>query len=241
MDDFIIKPFDAPTLIRSILQQLKIAGPRAATPISTFIPGAPTAAIAWPEIDGIDSADVRARLRDDLTLFRSSLKRLLNEFSDVAIPAAMNEENVAVEYAVRMHKLTGSAGMLGAKTIHRLAVDTRAACIAGKIEELRQLSVILAEQLRRMRQSAASIFDAVPLHSGAEGSEGTPLQALEPSQLVELIELLRTQSLTAMSRFAALSPQLRQHLGEPSFELLRDHVDNLRFTDAAKALDDSPR
>jgi len=52
-----------------------------------------------------------------------------------------------------------------------------------------------------------------------------------------LIGLLRQQSLSATERFASISPQLRRHLGKASYDAVRDHVDNLEFTDAADALD----
>jgi hypothetical protein len=61
---------------------------------------------------------------------------------------------------------------------------------------------------------------------------------LQPGQLIELVRLLREQSLAALERFHSLAPPLRRHLGENRFEITRDHVDNLRFLEAAKVFTD---
>ena len=57
--------------------------------------------------------------------------------------------------------------------------------------------------------------------------------------MVDLIDLLRQQSLSAMDRFSSISRQLQSLLGKESYELVRDHVDNLRFSDAANALEET--
>lgn len=43
-----------------------------------------------------------------------------------------------------------------------------------------------------------------------------------------------------MDRFGALSRPLRSHLGKESYELVRNHIDNLNFSDAANALEATP-
>jgi hypothetical protein len=40
-----------------------------------------------------------------------------------------------------------------------------------------------------------------------------------------------------MDRFASLSPQLRRALSADSYELVRGHIENLRFSDAATELE----
>ena len=52
-----------------------------------------------------------------------------------------------------------------------------------------------------------------------------------------LVGLLRQQSLAAMSRFVSISDQLRRMLSESAYEVVRDHMNNLRYSDAADALD----
>lgn len=52
-------------------------------------------------------------------------------------------------------------------------------------------------------------------------------------------QMLRQQSLSAMDRFGSISPQLRRVLSEDSNEVVRGHIENLQFSDAAKALEAS--
>ena len=92
MDDYIVKPFDAHGLISCIVrhtQALRSAAvPRGGElPLPHASSSAP-AERAWPEIDGIDTHDVRERLSGDVELFRSMLRRLLDEFAEVAMPDA---------------------------------------------------------------------------------------------------------------------------------------------------------
>jgi hypothetical protein len=62
---------------------------------------------------------------------------------------------------------------------------------------------------------------------------------LEPKVLADFVDLLRQQSMSAMERFSCLSQQLQRRLSRGSFELVRDHIDNLRFSDAADVLEGS--
>jgi PAS domain S-box-containing protein len=243
MDDFIIKPFDAATLSLCILKHVRISSLHAATPIVALPPSRVPSAAPWPAIDGIDSTDARLRLCGDFGLFRSSLKRLLDEFSDVRLPAATQDSAALGEHQARMHKLSGSAGMLGAKAIHQLAADARAACVALELEAAENLANALAVQLRRLRLSAAPIFEAARVQAelAEQAEQGAPLgePALEPPRLMDLVHELRKQNLSALQLFGDLEPQLRRHMGKSAFGVVREHIDNLRFIEAAKVLEES--
>jgi PAS domain S-box-containing protein len=239
MDDFIVKPFDAPTLITSIMRHVRISALQAATPTVALSEPQPPATVPWPEIAGINLTDARMRLCDDFGLFLSNLRRLIKEFSDAAMPPAADPEAQA-SYAARMHKLSGSAGMLGANAIQQLAVDARAACLAGELKRLERLAAALGAELQRLGQSAEPVLRtarsrAAEAHKAAAGGDA----ALTPQHLADLIEALRQHSLSALYRFDALSPQLRSLLGEASFEIVRDQLENLSFTEAAKVLEES--
>jgi PAS domain S-box-containing protein len=240
MDDFIVKPFDARTLVGNIQRHVHISHRHAPTPIDTELQQRSPAAAIWPEIDGIDSTDARLRLCDDFGLFRTNLKRLLDEFSDVSLGVVSENINALELHAARMHKLSGSSGTLGANAIQQLAVDVRAACVAHDIKHAERLAAALAEQLKRLRQSAAPIFataraDAARADQDAQDALPRDL-ALDPRQLAELIGLACQGSLSVLQRFAAVAPHLRRHLGAEAFATLRDNIDNLRFDAALTAL-----
>jgi PAS domain S-box-containing protein len=240
MDDFIVKPFDAPTLITSILRHVRISALQAATPTVALAQPQPAATVPWPAIAGIDLTDARMRLCDDFGLFLSNLKRLLNEFSDAATPPAASATEAVAAYAARMHKLSGSAGMLGANAIQQLAVDARAACLAGESKRLERLSVALGIELQRLGQSAEPVLRTARSRAGEkQQAVGGGDALLTPGHLADLIEALRQHSLSALYRFDALAPQLRSLLGEGSFEIVRDQLDDLKFMEAAKVLEAS--
>jgi CheY-like chemotaxis protein len=113
MDDYIAKPFDAPSLVRSILRHVQPAADasaRDAEAASKATARARARATPWPEIDGIDSSDARERMSNDFDLFRSMLRRLLGEFADVALPAPTGDSDGFALHAGRMHKLRGQRG-----------------------------------------------------------------------------------------------------------------------------------
>jgi PAS domain S-box-containing protein len=237
MDDYIIKPFDAQSLVRSILRHVKPTGAALMRRIDAVPDLRDHPAVHWPAIDGIDSADARERLGDDLVLFRSILRRLFDEFTDLPIPQASDDAAALAVHTGRMHKLRGSAGILGAKAIQQLAGDAEAACAAGEVEQAARLASSLVEQLRRLRQSAAPAFIVVPFEEEAlpRGAE------LKPQDLADFVDLLRQQSLSAIDRFGSISPQLRRLMSKESYELVRDHIDKLQFGDAATTLEASQR
>jgi PAS domain S-box-containing protein len=239
MDDFITKPFDAPTLTTIVQRHVRISALQASTPTEELSKPPPPETVPWPEIAGIDSTDARVRLCDDLGLFRSNLKRLLDEFRDVAMPDASNSDAMPA-YAARLHKLSGSAGTLGANAVRQLAVDARAACVAREFKLAERLAGALGEQMAHLRRSAEPVLEEARNQTELAASKPLPSDvSLQPQHLVDLIQSLRQQSLSALYRFHAISPQLRPHLGKEPFDVIRDHVENLRFMEAAKALEDS--
>jgi len=190
MTDYVVKPFESQALVRAILRHARPAiektlGQIAKAPATpqgapaqiaktpATPPGAP-AQIAktpatppgapgqWPEIEGIDSVDVSTRLSGDFGLFRSLLTRLLDEFSDVAIGVMNEDPDALVPYRARLHKLRGSAGLLGAKAIAQLAGEGEAACATGDMTRASPHATRIAIQLQRLREHAVPAFLAGP-------------------------------------------------------------------------------
>ena len=234
MDDFLIKPFEATTLVQCIRKHIRVSRQRAATPIAGG-PAALEQPMPWPEVDGIDSADARARLSGDTGLFLSSLARLLVEFADFSMPTAAQSPGDLSRQAERMHKLKGIAGMLGAKQIHALAAQTEAACIAGDAPRVAALAATLATHLQRLRDSGAPLVNAARAQSDVAAVSEDP--ALTVPLVRELVHLLRQQNLSAMDRFRCIEPQLRRHLEASVDDALRRHMDALEFATVAEILE----
>jgi PAS domain S-box-containing protein len=156
MNDYVVKPFDPQVLVCTILRHAKPA--LAATPVQgTAIPAARAPAVAqWQEIEGIEAPGVRARLSGDFDLLLSLLTRLLDEFSDLAVCAMKEDPDALAPYRARLHKLKGSAGMLGAKAIAQLAGEAEAAFAQGDMSRASGLATRIAVQLQRLRERAAA-------------------------------------------------------------------------------------
>jgi HPt (histidine-containing phosphotransfer) domain-containing protein len=142
---------------------------------------------AWPEIDGIDSAEARGRWCDDLGLFKVMLERLLEESIDVANAAPTQDPDTRALCIQSMHRLRGGACMLGAKAIFKLAGEVEATCASGEIERAKILANKLAIELQRMRSSAERVFIAAS--SGSDDSVSTVDLELGPYLIVELDNL----------------------------------------------------
>jgi PAS domain S-box-containing protein len=162
MNDYLVKPFESHTLVRTILRHAKPASGETPGQIAAIPATPPHSAAEWPEIEGIDSADVSTRLSGDFALFRSLLTRLLDEFSDVAIGAMREDPSALAHYRARLHKLKGSAGMLGAKVIAQLAGEGEAACDNGDMARASPLATRIAIQLQRLREDSVPAFLAGP-------------------------------------------------------------------------------
>jgi CheY-like chemotaxis protein len=163
MNDFITKPFDPLGLVRSVRDQARRSIPRTDSRFTPTAAAAPNAASVWPAMGGADYAGVRAMLGDDAGLFRSLLGRLIRDFADVILPTAEYERGELIGHGARMHKLKGSAGILGLTVVQQLAATIEDACEAGELEAIKPLAVKLANEFKRLRDGS----DGAPIASAA--------------------------------------------------------------------------
>jgi PAS domain S-box-containing protein len=240
MDDFVIKPFDAPMLTRSILRHIRGASLQGSTPIDAAALGRAVLQTPWPVIDGVDSTLSRSRLVNDPSLLRSVLRRLLSDFSSIEISETETDAASLAAHAQRMHKLKGNAGMLGAKEIHELAGKAERACQAGEIILASRLARAITDLLERLRISAAPILEERAQPQPGPNTEEICVD-IEPAQIDNFIQSLRLQSINALETFKALSPQLQWLVGEDCFRELSAHMDNLDFGKAVEALEGHQR
>jgi CheY-like chemotaxis protein/HPt (histidine-containing phosphotransfer) domain-containing protein len=159
MNDFITKPFDPLELVRSVRDQARarrshphtnIHAPLAATAV-------PDGMSVWPVMDGVDYAGVRAMLGDDAGRFRSLLGKLIADFAAATpAPATGYDRGELIAHAARMHKLKGSAGILGLKVVEKLAGTIERACDAGKVDTILPLNQQLSNEFKRLSDGAAA-------------------------------------------------------------------------------------
>jgi HPt (histidine-containing phosphotransfer) domain-containing protein len=166
------------------------------------------------------------------------LLRLLQEYTDFTVPIRVSPEDQVMHARLmgRAHKLKGSAGMIGATEIARLAGATEKALHQGRsVDVVEGLLVRLASVLTTLREEAATYLkrraesDTTDLKAGS-GSEA------DTAQLDELCALLERQDLAAVEKFRSLSCSLSELLGALRFERVRDAVENLDFRQGLQLL-----
>ena len=229
MNDVLGKPIDPTALAACIRRHLKLAGADAIVAPAL----SPAAAAEWPEIDGIDGADARMRLVGNVGLFRSLLKRLLEDLAEVGEPVSVDEAALH-GLAARMHRLKSGAGTLGAKAVEACAADIEEACRAQDPARATRLLLRLSIEIARLRANAAAFLrgaDPPP----APGEPG-PADEASARAVGELRDLLERRDLGAIDRFAELAHDLRKRFGAQACATLREQIDNLLFADAAKGL-----
>jgi HPt (histidine-containing phosphotransfer) domain-containing protein len=195
---------------------------------------------ARPFLRSIDAAVVQQMFGEDLSLFKSLLARMLRDYAEFALPQAISlDDQAACEYLRgRAHKLKGSAGMIGATMVMRLA-----GAVERALQEKRSADVVegilkkLAASLCTLREEAKAVLDAKSTPAIVEDRSVTFVSSAE---LADLATLLETQNLAAVDKFSTLAPALEEMLDANCFERLRDAVENLDFQLGADLLRDAP-
>ena len=238
MNDFISKAFDPPALIRKVRRLVEEAR---GEPIPMIILDGKSARRASNGLlmSSVDAGVVHQMFGDDLALFKSLLVRVLRDFADLALPIAVSPEDPITrsELKARTHKLKGSAGVIGATTIMRLAGEAEEA-----IEECRPVAIVeailrqLALALTTLREEADVMLQREPEPNADIAPKVTNLQNIGPGDIDELCVLLESQNLAAIDRFSLLSSSLSNLMGAVRFERLRDSIDNLEFQLGAELL-----
>jgi HPt (histidine-containing phosphotransfer) domain-containing protein len=238
MNDFISKPFDPQALIRKVRRLVEEARGES-IPLVILDPEPAPRRGNTLFLSSIDPAIVQQMFGDDLPLFKSVLGRMLRDYADLSLPisASLSEESVRRDLAARTHKLKGSAGMIGANRVMRLAGAAEAALLKdrtrGAIEKILHQ---LAAALTALREEAESYLERQPAIEAPAGDIAGSPEQIEAAEIDELCALLDAHNLSAIDRFGALSESLRNKLHAARFERLGEAIDNLDFTQAAELL-----
>jgi HPt (histidine-containing phosphotransfer) domain-containing protein len=234
MNAFVTKPFDPGTLIDVIRQEIeRVRGMPVAVRVRERVTGASEP--SWPVIEGIDREAVGPL---DAKEFTSLLQRFFYEFDDLAQDSAfdLNDPTRRERCCQRVHKLRGSAGVLGATDVHLLAGEAehalrdRAANIAEVAARVRQLGAALAQLHSRASPVLAAVQAKAPPRLQATAPPG-------PDAIRALLKLLHEGDFIAHQRFGELAEGLRGLLSAKDFAYVRDAIESYRFADAAVLLE----
>jgi signal transduction histidine kinase/CheY-like chemotaxis protein/HAMP domain-containing protein len=232
MDGFISKPFDPLALawlLREHIERVRgtrlSIGMRAATlPV----------ALAWPAIEGIDSVQSERRLQGDVLLFGKLLRRLCDEFGDLAeVGRDRAVLTDAATLAARMHKLTGAAGLLGADALREAALVAEQASRRNPATAQNAVAKVAGEMRQLLEASHAWRAVPPPLPDLASAAVTVPATL---AQIAAFGRSLRARELAALHQFTELSPSLRAILLPTQFDHLAASVDRLDFVSAEQVL-----
>jgi PAS domain S-box-containing protein len=232
MDDFLTKPLDPDALVSTLRRHIE-SRRGAPLPVQARQTGSEPPP-DWPQLDGIDAAGAAHRLGGDTGLFRRLLARLLasHDADWVSSLESMDAEQVAAS----LHKLRGSAGLLGAQRVQDLAAEAEERLRNGATAaDVTALIAALLQSLSALQRAAApwllQAADAVP-----EGQLAPPANA--PQAYADLLNLLRRQDLEAASALRQLRPWLLERgMRTEDVERVESWVDELEFEQALRRLE----
>jgi HPt (histidine-containing phosphotransfer) domain-containing protein len=238
MNDFISKPFDPQALIRKVRRLVEKARGKPISMVILDTPPEPQANGRPVLIPSIDAGIVQQMFGEDLALFQSLLGRLIAEYTDLTVPIKISPADATQRARLkgRAHKLKGSAGMIGATDVVRLAGAAETALHQGRpVEVVEGILQRLASALTALSEETAPYLKRQKELSAMEPEQMGGANA-DAAQLDDLCVLLESQDLAALAKFKLVSRSLSHILGPLRFDRLSAAIDNLNFPQGVQLL-----
>jgi PAS domain S-box-containing protein len=239
MNDFLTKPIEPAALIRCIrkhVPEARLPGPPR-VPAKQESQPAQLALRSWPSVSGLDVREIARDLNYDAAEYAVMLSRLVRDGAEIAATdnTAFDQPEARALLASRVHKLRGSAGVLGAKALfsHASQLDD---ALKRNHTSAQALPLLQALRVCYSELSAA----VAPWIQRVQASSPVPApDAEQPGelQLLTLLELLQNNDLAALRLVSELTPGLRAALGEQRFQAFQSAVSALNFTEAAELVE----
>jgi CheY-like chemotaxis protein len=229
MNDFITKPFDPQVLIRKTRRLVERARDRPLPMV--LLASSPRIRVTHqPHLSSIDSSSVRRMFGEDLSLFKTLLMRVVQEYADLALPiAAPSDDATRSQLAGRAHKLKGSAGMIGANRVMKAAGAAEKALSTGQSAGVVEGTLVqLASALTILQEETEDLMGS-QLRDGVSAPQTSADRSPSAADLVELRELLDSHNLAALEKFNSLADSLTLALGAVPFGHLKRAIENLDF------------
>ncbi|MFM1908667.1 MAG: hypothetical protein RLZZ591_2344 [Pseudomonadota bacterium] len=238
MNDYMAKPIDPDRVVQTILRHVR---PQAHPQVRSLAPlASPLEPLPWPVVSGIQGAGVRERLGGDVPLFMRLLKGFAAEYSapqGLDVAWVWPDSSTQVEaYAKRLHRLHGSAAMLGmvdlAQTAERVQ---RMLTAAGDAPTAMAQAQSLVAQLSLVLAGIAQVLQQV---TGLAQGSAAPVSATEQvlPDLSGLLQALRARDLGALDDYERLSDVLRGALSLEDMARLDRAMTALDFEAAEQVL-----
>jgi PAS domain S-box-containing protein len=243
MNDTVTKPFDPQVLIKKVrhLVEQERGEP---IPIATLNDqhAAQYADTSLPSC--IDASVLQQMFGDDLPLFRSVLARMLRDYAAFAEPvsAALADQPARQQLTARVHELRGSAGLIGATRVMRLAGAAEVALEQGRsIDVVESILGQLTTAFCALRAEGQFWLQAQAIREAPADPIVADHPPVNAALLDELYALLDHRNLAALDQFSLMSASLSELLGPTRFDRLRAAVEDLDFQLGAQLLRESGR
>jgi len=242
MNDFLPKPIDPRRMVASLRTHVERRTGQT-IPVQLRRPWTGAAELtdkgrsSRSGIEGIDESAITPALRDDAALVVSMVRRLLAEFSGIA-------DSDAQTWAAQLHKLKGSAQVVGATAVAAAAERAEAAQRAGDEVASRRDMAELSARLRELSQGAQQAIDTERVRETTEQARlsvaAETTQPASQSALDELRRLVANQSTRARQLAVEMAAAWVASLGAPRYARLVKALEEFDFAQAAEELDDEP-
>jgi len=237
MNAFLTKPLEPASLVRAVRQAIErgrgapIILPLFTRSLTKDAASNPEAQ-AWPAIEGIDAHGASLRLSGDVDLFLRMLRGLLNEFNG----QRWKEEAQSITdsppgaWANKLHKLKGSAGLLGATDIQSLASviekqmqrGEESALLLSRLSEMGDMLTALAHRVD------ATLSTMQAARTGLASSQPAP-ERIDSGDVAHLLGKLKRCDMSALDLAKPLVRFLEAQGEAPLAQTLNDALDRLDF------------
>ncbi len=239
MDHFLTKPIEPTRLIQSI--RILVEGYRKKSIIISsletdedFFPYSD-----WPTIKGLKNTS--ELLQGNLILFVSSIKNLLDEYSDLETMASgeianLDDQQKQQEIASRLHKLRSTAGIVGAQQLYDFAskaeIDLRSQ--KGGVESL---LMSVGQALAELRVDSREFLQGWSVQQANENKiDLSNVEVIAESDLTALIVALENNDMSASKMIKSLSLQIKALIGTDKFEQFNQLIQSMNYKQAAELL-----
>jgi CheY-like chemotaxis protein len=242
MDDFLTKPLEPLDVVKLLRSKIGLYRGRAPqVTLTQSDEGANSldkpASQPWPEISGIHTTLAMVSSSNSIELFNKLLALVQKNYSAWGVTwielAQQKGADINADLCASLHKLRGSAGMLGATELAAVAGQAESGVLGGSLlplEAVQRVAKVLDDLLSHVNDYMSLLLpnETVVVDAG-------PLTQAGREKLATLAVLLSKSDFDAIDLGLALRPELVSLLGRDDAEALLQKVDGLDFA-AAYAL-----
>lgn len=239
MNAFLSKPIEPAKLILSLRKHVEHYRERAIMIDHIEVLDGHEHAADWPDIIGItNSIDL---FQGDLDLFEFSLRRLFEEHNDldsvVANKLNVSEQEYRHLLATKIHKLRGSAGMVGAKELYSMASQAEISLRKVKQEEQKDLLSDIVDSLKALQKNSVQFLDEqVKIKEKLKNSSDSQAEKMDKLAFEQLILALENNDLSATDTVENHALNITALIGEEAFSEFNHQVEVLNYAKAADIL-----